>query len=166
MKKWGSIDERSIRENEVKEFKEEPFIEENLDELNIKALLLFNKTKMLLKKVEYYFKLDTNDIIIPNDSLIVEKIDSYTTIYKNCCHYDRQNIDSLKMAINGFNTVIDGINPVLEQIKYKFSEFNKQNTSKKLDQIVLQIEQGVLDINGQHISNQENINNSSKKYGI
>jgi len=160
MKKCGSIDGSSIVKNEFKKSEELPFIEENLDELNIKVLLLFNKTKIILKKIEYYSKL------YPNDSLIIEKIDSYTTIYENCCHYDRQNIDSLKMAINGFNTVIDGMSSVLEQIKYKFSDFDKQDTTQKEDQIISQIEQGILDVNGESISSQKIINNNSKSMGF
>lgn len=115
-----SIDGNWIRKNETKEG---PFFEENKEQLREEVKRLFFETRNLFKQIEFYFNIDSKDIAVPDDSLEVKLLEIYTESYKNYCDFDLNDINSMKYSINGFNTIIKNVTPILEQIKYKVNVF-------------------------------------------
>lgn len=126
-----SIDGNWIRKNETKEG---VFFETNIQDLKNKVRELFDQTRNLFKQIEFYLTLDSNDLIISNNSFEVRMIQIYVDSYIKYCDFDLNDIESMKYSINGFTRLIQEINPILEQIKIKtnlyYKNLEKENTSK------------------------------------
>lgn len=114
-----SIDGNWIRRNEVKEFREGPFVEENVSHLMQVWNQKFRETSALLNKVASYLKMDKDDISFPDDSQEITLLTPYVELYTRCCNCNKQSTQSIRSAIEGFDMIINGVKPISSRMQAK-----------------------------------------------
>lgn len=126
-----SIDGKWIRKNEVREFKEGPFVEEHMANLRLNVKDKFNEASTLLGKLEFFFQKDDFDDLFPDDSFEITSLELYIDTYRRFCSFDLDDANSMRMSIEAFDNLIPKVRRILDIMKVKFyPDINSRDNDK------------------------------------
>lgn len=133
-----SIDGKWLENNEVREFREGPFVEDNISVLRQKVRDKFNEATSLFHNIKFFMSKDSFEELFPDDSFEMAMLDIYSTTYKNSCNFDSSDIKSIRNAISGFEYVIPGVQSIVDNMKNTFypginsKDFNIARNAKRI----------------------------------
>lgn len=161
-----SIDGKWIRKNEVREFREGPFVEDNITVLRKKVREKFYEASSLFDEFKFFFQKDNFDELFPEDSFEMTSLDLYSSLYKDYCSFDLNDANSMRWSIDGFDKLIPMVRQIENKMKVKFypginSRDNdktwRAQTQYRMDKLKFSMDQAVIKANNINVDDSSTI---------